>query len=176
MKRSLTMLTVAAVLGAATAAPAADWSLFRAPGQLQTVQLQPTPAPAPDPLYIGPSGPVPMAPGSYPVPGQPGPMGAYGPVEPYPAQGVPLYHNVKYEDLDNVHPCAITRIVMVPDPCADPCYGCGPQCVAVQICVPPCACERVKTSKDGRKIKYDYGKYEVEIEVKRGYIKVDYDD
>ena len=67
---------------------------------------------------------------------------------------------------------------MVPAPCAcnHPCNCCAPACVAVQICVPPCGCERVKISRDGRKHKYDYGKYEVEVKVKNGYVKVDYDD
>ncbi|MEX0716341.1 MAG: hypothetical protein WD066_07140 [Planctomycetaceae bacterium] len=178
MTRNTTMWTaVAALLSMATAATAADWSVLSAPGRLQTAQVQPVP----EPMYIGPSGQVPAVPGyadpGQPVPGQPlpyGPSGSYGPVEPYPSEGMPLYQNVRYEDLRNVHPCAVQTVVMVPDPCADPC--CGARCVPVQICVPPYACEEVKVSRGGDKIKYDYGKYQVEIRVKKRYIEVDYDD
>jgi hypothetical protein len=99
---------------------------------------------------------------------------------PLPVAGgeVPLYHCVKYKDLDNIHPCAVPKIVMIKDPCAcsDPCSCCQPKCVAVRICVPPCGCETVKCSRDGDKVKYDYGDYAVELRVKKGYIEVDYDD
>ena len=44
------------------------------------------------------------------------------------------------------------------------------------ICVPPCGCETVKVSKDGRKVTYDYGKYSIDIRVKKDHIEVDYQD
>lgn len=102
-----------------------------------------------------------------------------------------LYHCVEVEDRHNIHPCAVTKIVSVLDPCpptcgssicggCDSCNSCGtccPRgCVFVAICVPPCGCEEVKVSRDGAKVKYDYGEYEVEITSDDGVVKVDYDD
>lgn len=167
MKRSLAMIVAAALVAVTSTAQAADWLRLQAPGQLHVAQVQPVP----EPMYVGPgSGPGTVVPGE-PIPGQPYPGGV---IESYPAGGAPLYTNVRYKDLRNIHPCAVPKVVMVPDPCADPC--CGAACVPVQICVPPCGCERVKVSKGGNKIKYDYGKYQVEIRVKRNHIEVDYDD
>ena len=94
---------------------------------------------------------------------------------------VKLYHHVKYEDLHNIHPCAVKMIVQVMDPCPpprDPCSCCkpAPRYVYVQICVPPCGCKKIETSRHGSKVEYDYGKYEIEITSKRGVVYVDYDD
>jgi len=106
----------------------------------------------------------------------PAPAGSSQAIEPTADQPIELYSCVKYKDHHNIHPCAVSKIVAVQDPCYDPC-SCGPpQCVYVLICVPPCGCERIKVSRHGRKVKYDYGKYEVEIKSKRGVIYVDYDD
>lgn len=101
-------------------------------------------------------------------------------------QAVELFHCVEIEDPDHIAPCAVPKIIMVPDPCAcrHHCGCCDTKCVAVKICVPPpnpCACgcgahEEVKIRKGGRKQKYDYGEYSVEVTVKDGYVKVDYDD
>ncbi len=98
---------------------------------------------------------------------------------PEAAEAVALFPCVEYEDLNHIAPCAVPKIVMVKDPCAccDPCSCCAPKCGAVQICVPPCACEEnVICKKDGEKVVYDYGKYRVEITSKKGYVKVDYDN
>lgn len=94
------------------------------------------------------------------------------------AMGTPveLYHNVRYKDLRNIHPCAVEKIVAVPNPCPDPCNACCQSCVFVKICVPTCDCYETKCSKHGSKIKYDFGKYEVEITSARGVVVVDYDD
>ncbi|MCA9057127.1 MAG: hypothetical protein KDA85_01450 [Planctomycetaceae bacterium] len=91
---------------------------------------------------------------------------------------VPLFCNVKYVDLDEMAPCAQPKIVMVKDPCAccDPCGCCAPKCVAIKICVPTCGCETVTCKRDGDRVRYDYGKYAVDIRVKDGYIEVDYQD
>ncbi len=108
------------------------------------------------------------------------------PLEPTPAVAgpvvaAPLFHNVKYKDQDEMHPCAQPKVIMVNDPCWDKCHdrcnpcACRPK-VAIQICVPPCACEEVKCKKDGDRLTYDYGKYEVDVRVKDGYIEVDYQD
>jgi len=107
-----------------------------------------------------------------------------GPIEGYPVQPVALYHNVKVDDPHHIHPCAVPMVIQVPDPCqrrccdpCDPCSQCcGPQCVNVQICVPPCGCPKIKTRDDGRYVKYDYGKYRIEITSRNGRVKVDYDD
>ena len=96
--------------------------------------------------------------------------------EPTAVQPIELYPRVKYEDHHNIHPCAVSKIVAVQDPCYDPCSCCAPKYVYVKICVPPCGCEKIKVSRHGRKVKYDYGKYEVEIKSKRGVVYVDYDD
>lgn len=71
-------------------------------------------------------------------------------------------------------------IVSIVDPCWKPskcgCCRPAPRCVQVKICVPPCGCPCVKVSKDGRRVKYDYGKYSVELKSKNGKVTVDYDD
>ena len=87
-----------------------------------------------------------------------------------------LYCNVRYKDLRNIHPCAVEKIVAVPNPCPDPCNACGQDCVFIKICVPPCDCYETKCKRSGRKITYDFGSYEVEITSSRGVITVDYDD
>lgn len=166
----------------------------------------PTLTPVPDPYPSGPlaapggSAPLPLPSQSfYPAtPGEPvplpnGPMPGYpapgyavegypmaGPVNPVGPglDGFPLFERVKYEDLDHIHPCAVPTIVQVLDPCApaDPCVGCGPRCVYVKICVPPNQCPRIKVEHHGRKVKYKFDDYQVEVESKNGYVEVDYDD
>ena len=101
---------------------------------------------------------------------------------PVPMQSVaiPLYQCVKYKDQRKIAPCAVPMIVMVKDPCAkcDPCNPCAtPACVAVQICVPPCStCPPTVTCKRGGEyVRYDFGKYSVEIRSRKGVVKVNYD-
>jgi len=92
---------------------------------------------------------------------------------------VTLFDCVKYKDRRNIAPCAVPMIVSVPDPCAcrSACdCSCGPQCVYVEICVPPCDCPCVKWKRCGEKLVYDFGKYEVEITSRKGVVVVDYDD
>jgi len=124
---------------------------------------------------------VPPAPGSDAEAPPPGSNGSHG-----DGHEVPLYHCVEYDDLDHIHPCAVPKIVKIIDPCYKPCdhrHACGccrpcppPRCVYVKICVPPCGCPRVKIRDGGRKVKYDYGDYAVEIESDDGVVEVDYDD
>lgn len=92
------------------------------------------------------------------------------------SSAVELYHCVKYKDLKNIAPCAVEKIVAVPDPCPDPCNTCSPQCVYVKVCVPPCDCYETKCKRRGKKIVMDFGKYQVEITSARGEVVVDYDD
>ena len=105
--------------------------------------------------------------------------------QPVPVEGavLTLYPNVRYKDERNIAPCAVSQIVMVKDPCPLPCDPCNPcavpevRCVAVQICVPPCsACPpKITCRRGGEYVKYDYGKYRVEIRSRRGCVTVDYD-
>ncbi|GDY09000.1 hypothetical protein LBMAG52_24860 [Planctomycetia bacterium] len=103
--------------------------------------------------------------------------------EPMAAAGgsVELFRCVKYVDRNEMAPCAKPMIVEVRDPCwkPDPCNPCSkPPCVKVQICVPECSCcpPVIKCSKDGKNVRYDFGKYAVDIRGKKGYIEVDYQD
>jgi hypothetical protein len=115
-------------------------------------------------------GPVP------PAPYQAGGIPVYG-AGSYPAPMVstaPLFTRVKYKDLHEKAPCARMKFVQVLNPCYDGC--CGPRCVTVQICVPECGCEDVRVRSHGKRVRYDYGKYAVDVRVKRGYIEVDYQD
>ncbi|MEM7813200.1 MAG: hypothetical protein AAF532_17125 [Planctomycetota bacterium] len=98
------------------------------------------------------------------------------------------YPDVCYEDLHNIHPCAVPALVTVLNPCPPPVVApvCGCECecpceppvslVEVLVCVPSCECPEVVVKKAGHFVKLDYGKYEVEITVKRGKVFVDYDD
>ena len=102
-------------------------------------------------------------------------------LQPVPAasgEAVELFTCVKYKDRDEMAPCAVHKIIQVNDPCAcdDACNCCGPKCVYIQICVPQCACERIKVRKGGDRVRYDYGEYAVDVRVKKGYIEVDYQD
>jgi len=127
--------------------------------------------------------PVSLQQGTYPTlaPGvevPPAPGGG-APVVAGPAP-VRLFQCVEVEDPDHIAPCAVPKLVKIVDPCwrPDPCSCCPqcPPCVYVKICVPPCACERVKVSRKGRRVKYDYGDYSVEVTSKDGKVRVDYDD
>lgn len=111
--------------------------------------------PIPAPSYSPPAGVLAPPPAYHHAP--PAPMYA----APVHVPNVPI----KYEDLDNIHPCAVPTTV-----CVD--TECGP--VMVNICVPPDCPPEIKHRR--RKIIYDYGEYEVEIHNKRGYLLVDYDD
>ncbi len=87
-----------------------------------------------------------------------------------------LFQCVRYKDLKNIHPCAVEKIVAVPDPCPDPCNPCAQNCVYVSVCVPPCDCYETKCKRNGKKLVMDFGKYKVEITSVRGQVIVDYDD
>lgn len=133
-----------------------------ADGPVLLVQGGPEPMPALDP--------TPMA--------APAPGGT-----PVVVSGEPitLFHCVKYKDSRNIAPCAVSQVVFVKDPCpvCDPCNPCAaPKCVAVEICVPPCTpCPpKVTCKRGGEYVKYDYGKYAVEITSRKGVVTVDYDD
>lgn len=92
------------------------------------------------------------------------------------APAIPMFHRVKYKDLDEMSPCAQPKIIIVKNPCADPCNACQPDCVAIQICVPTCGCELISCRRNGDRIRYDYGKYAVDVRIKKDHIEVDYQD
>ena len=96
--------------------------------------------------------------------------------ELHQAPAIPMFHRVKYKDLDEKSPCAMPKIIIVRNPCADPCDDCQPECVAIQICVPTCGCELISCRRNGNRIRYDYGKYAVDVRIKKDYIEVDYQD
>lgn len=131
---------------------------------LRFVQNPPEPAPALSPTPM--ASPAPMAPGSAPV---------------VKGEVIELFQCVRYKDQRNIAPCAVPMIVTVKDPCAtcDPCDPCAaPKCVAVEICVPPCSeCPpKICCKRGGEYVKYDFGKYRVEITSRKGVVTVDYDD
>lgn len=110
-----------------------------------------------------------------------------------------LFKSVRYVDTHEMACCSVPMVVAVNDPCyVEPechcrhacggCGGCGecncceceepehPQ-VHIQICVPKCYCEedmKVTTRRNGDLVRYDFGKYAVDIRVRRGVIVVDY--
>lgn len=119
--------------------------------------------------------PIPAAPGTILPAPQPH-IVADGPVY-VDAAPEPLFECVKYVDKHEMHPCAVPKIIRVNNPCLgkhDCNSCCEPPCVYIQICVPPCGCEEVKCKKQGDKVRYDYGKYAVDVRVKKGFIVVDY--
>lgn len=115
--------------------------------------------------------PVPETPG-VPISG----MSTSQVYELHAAPAIPLFTKVKYEDLDDMAPCAQPKIVLVRNPCTDPCRGCPADLVAIQICVPTSCCELVSCRRNGDRIRYDYGEYQVDIKIKKGYIEVEYED
>jgi hypothetical protein len=155
--------------------PMAAGEAFEAPPPAPGIDGAVPPGPAPQMT-------VPQAPSLQPVPSpQPvpslGPAAAGGPPIAM-AAGVELYPRVKYHDRRHIAPCAVPMVVAVQDPCArrDPCAACGPpKCVLVEICVPPCGCPKICTKHNGTKVRYDYGKYAVNITSRHGVIVVDYD-
>lgn len=106
-----------------------------------------------------------------PVPVPDAPPAAEAPAHDAGPAPIALFPCVKVEDTDNIHPCAVPIIVSVADPC-NPCCGCR----YVQICVPPDCCPEIKTSRNGRKVEYDYGEYEVDIKSKKDVVVINYDD
>lgn len=86
----------------------------------------------------------------------------------------PLFTKVKVVDRREMHPCAVKKIIRVNSPCPDA-GCCGPQCVFIEVCAPPCECEEdIRCRRNGDRLSYDYGKYGFDIRVKKGFIVVDY--
>jgi len=153
---------------------ASDGDIFGKPVAFQEI----TP-PGPTPLNVPGPAPSNEPPSLQPIPEPSSP----GRIVPQPGganfQTVELYDRVEIDDLDNVHPQAVKKIVAVKDPCAkrNVCGSCTPPCVYVMICVPPCDKFKFEVKRsDHSKVEYDYGDYEVEITSKDGIVEIDYDD
>ena len=91
---------------------------------------------------------------------------------------VVICRTIRIEDPENIAPCAVPTQITVCDP-----YTCKE--VTLTVCMPPQAVKsccrpakivRAEISRRGRKVKYDHGKYEVEIHFSRHGIVIDYDD
>jgi hypothetical protein len=173
MKKLIVLACVLAVMGSAEMASAKSKVQVKIPRpqllSMSDVQLVREPVSLQGATYPT------LAPGAE-VPPAPGGATSAGPT-PAPIQ---LFQCVKYKDLHHISPCAVPKLVKIVDPCWKPdpcscCQQCAP-CVYVKICVPPCGCERVKVSRHGHKVRYDYGKYAVDVVSKNGKIYVDYDD
>jgi len=181
MKKLLGLLVVGATLASTATLSAGDRPTWKGPRLFPTfTRVKPTYL---KPTYLKPT--VQLTQNTLPPPAPaaetsprltvPAPMPDAMPgTMPPSVEPIQLYHRVKYEDLDNIHPCAVTKIIAVPNPCIRGC--CDQGCVYVKICVPPCGCLRVKRSRSGRNIEYDYGDYEVDIHSRRGVVVVNYDD
>ena len=86
----------------------------------------------------------------------------------------PLFTDVKVKGRRSIHPCAVKKIIRVNSPCPDA-GCCGPQCVFIEVCAPPCECdEKIRCRRDGDLVKYNYGKYGFDVKVRKGVIVVDY--
>lgn len=179
MKKLTTLLAVGAVLGLASTASAGNQSVFDVVAETGSSLFGPSvvlgqgdqPPPAPGANgKAAPKGPkVPMG-NSYKRKMKPAPQGK--------GRSVQLYRNVKYKDLDEVAPCAVPKIIRVPNPCYKPCSCCCPQqprCVYIKVCVPHCGCAEVDVEDDGD-VELDYGEYAIDVRQKDHYIEVDYQD
>ena len=83
---------------------------------------------------------------------------------------IPLYPKVRVIQSRNIAPCAVPKIVAVPDPCHPG------ACVFISICVPPGTCENVYTHAHHERVVFDYGKYAVKVTNRHGTLFVNYDD
>jgi len=124
--------------------------------------------------------PIPAAPAPFDPPPQVDPEFTDGVILPGPVHHwdeapIDLFPTVRYRRTRNVAPCAVKKIIQVNDPCACK-HTCGPQCVFIEICVPPCEHETVRCRRNGDRLRFYYGKYKVDVRVKKGYIVVDYRD
>jgi hypothetical protein len=146
-------------------APAND-AVPPAPLPPVTSSAPPSALPLPEAAPPGPVIPVPAAPGAV--------MAGSPPVQLAPAPV--LFPNVKYRDRRHIAPCAVPMYVAVRDPCErHDRFSCGPpKCVLVEICVPP-GMPRITCRHDGTRVRYDYGRYAVNITSKHGVVVVNYD-
>jgi hypothetical protein len=153
--------------GTVTPSPTPNLTIPPSPGVVPQTSSQPNLTPIPEtghppvPGYL--PGQIPMTSGA--IITQPCIVcdAAMGPM-------FPLYPKVRVIQPRNIAPCAVPKIVAVPDPC----QPCG--CVFISICVPAGACENVYTQPHAERVVFDYGKYAVKVTNRRGTLVVNYDD
>ncbi len=140
------------------------------------------------PILLGQSGGIPMPDSLSPVPDPYYSQLNQYPTSPYSAQSPvmggsgysisgsasEIYQNVRYRGERNISPCAVSTIIQVPDPCSKD--ACCKTCVNVQVCVPPCDPRHIKVTRDGNKVRYDYGKYAVVVRSTNRQVVVHYED
>jgi len=158
------------------------------PENIGRIEYQAQYAPTPTPVPV-PNSALPPAPGQVPVPSTLGSGTIVYPGQPslapvsqgLPVAGqiicdacdggaIPLYRRVKVVQARNIAPCAVSKIVSVPDPC-NPCGV-----VFIEICVPPCACETIECHPHKNRTVFNYGKYAVKVTERHGCLVVNYDD
>ena len=137
-------------------------------GQVGGIPMPSQLSPTPDPIYSAPAQQPMNSPYSVNSPE----MGySEGPIVGSPVE---IYKNVKYRGVRNIAPCAVPTIIQIPDPCNK--HACCKSCVNVKVCVPPCDPENVKITRDGNKVRHDYGKYAVTVHSIGHHVVVHYED
>ena len=141
------------------------------PGQRSEVISEVPPSPVYRPLV-----PPPVA--TFDIP-QTQPV-VHAPIEPnytpvLTAPAIPMFERVRYVSERKKAPDAVTKVIVIKDPTQRRAAAADPErCVAIEICVPPCECEKVTPNKSGNRIRYNYGKYGVEVRIKNGRVVVAY--
>lgn len=173
MKR---LLALALVCSATTTFARPPMPAPESAGPIQ-YQAQYAPTPAPTPMAPNASENMPTVSGTLVYPGQPtlSPIPAGIPAgqvvcDACNGGGIPLYTRVRVLRPRNIAPCAVSKIVSVPDPC-NPC-----NVVFLEICVPPCACETIECRPHMNRTVFNYGKYSVRVTERHGTLVVSYDD
>ncbi|MFN9718045.1 MAG: hypothetical protein ACK58L_05070, partial [Planctomycetota bacterium] len=87
---------------------------------------------------------------------------------------VPLATCVRVEDQCNIAPHAVPVVVAVKDP--DACRHDPNAMVFVQVFTPPCPPRDIRISPCRTRVTMCFGRYEVEIKSKNGWVVVDYDN
>ncbi|WP_010584743.1 hypothetical protein [Schlesneria paludicola] len=130
-----------------------------------------TAVPAVTPILLGQASDIPLPSAISPVPDP-----AFSGTTAFPVSSQPLelFQDVRYRSTRNIAPCAVPTVVQVPDPCNRD--RCCKTCVNVQICVPPCEPCDIKVTRDGNRVRYDYGKYNVVIRTVGNHVVVHYGD
>jgi hypothetical protein len=147
------------------------------PGPIQpidhSVHLPPTPAANPflpppisgTPQTFMPSTGIPQGPINAPI---------YNPVVEAP--GIELFTRVKYVGKRRKAPDAVSKLIVIKNPARNRkgAACCGDEFVAIEICVPPCKCELVRETKNGNRMRYNYGTHGVEVRIKNDRVVVTY--
>ncbi len=139
------------------------------PMSSQPVYSQPSYGQPTEPVLI----PQPMDMDNYYVPGAPSTTIYSSPIITQPA---PLFRDVRYRQERNIHPLAVSTIVEAPNPCYDCKNPYSPKCVCIEVCMPPCGQPCIEVKRNGDKLTYDFGKYAVNVIVRRDHLVVNYDD